>query len=101
MLGTMRTGPDLTNIGLRQPSVSWQLLHLYDPRIPSKGSIMPPFRFLFEKRKQGPKPSPDALVLPPEAAIEPGYEIVPKPEAKALVQYLLSLRANAPLPEAR
>ncbi len=101
MLGTMRTGPDLTNIGLRQASASWHFLHLYDPRIPSKGSIMPPFRFLFEKRKIHGRPSPDALVLPPDQAVEPGYEIVPKPEAKALVQYLLSLKANAPLPEAQ
>jgi cytochrome c oxidase cbb3-type subunit 2 len=100
MLGTMRTGPDLANIGVRQTSVEWHLLHLYDPQITSKGSIMPPFRFLFEKRKIGAKPSPDALALPREFAPEPGYEIVPKPEAKALVQYLLSLKANVPLPEA-
>jgi cytochrome c oxidase cbb3-type subunit II len=101
MLGTMRTGPDLTNIGLRQTSAAWHLLHLYNPRIVSKGSIMPPFPFLFEKKKIGSRPSPDALNLPPEFALEPGYEIVPRPEANALVQYLLSLKANAPLPEAR
>jgi cytochrome c oxidase cbb3-type subunit II len=101
LLGTMRTGPDLSNIGSRQASAAWQLLHLYDPRITSKGSIMPPFRFLFEKRKIVGKPSPAALVLPEGSAPEPGYEIVPKPEALALVQYLLSLKANAPLPEAR
>jgi cytochrome c oxidase cbb3-type subunit II len=101
MLGTMRTGPDLTNIGLRQSSSEWHLLHLYDPQITSRRSIMPPFRFLFEKRKIGEKPSPEALKLPKEFALEPGYELVPKPEAKALVQYLLSLRANAPLPEAK
>ena len=101
MLGTMRTGPDLTNIGLRQSSAAWQYLHLYNPRIPSKGSIMPPFRFLFEKRKIRGQPSPDALVLPREEAPAPGYEVVPKPEAKALVAYLLSLKANAPLPEAQ
>lgn len=35
MLGTMRTGPDLTNIGLRQSDTSWHLLHLYNPRITS------------------------------------------------------------------
>ena len=101
MLGTMRTGPDLTNIGLRQTSAAWHLLHLYNPRIVSKGSIMPPFPFLFEKKKIGSRLSPDALKLPPEFALEPGYEIVPRPEARALVQYLLSLKANAPLPEAK
>jgi cytochrome c oxidase cbb3-type subunit II len=101
MLGTMRTGPDLTNIGLRQSSVEWHLSHLYNPQITSKGSIMPPFPFLFEKRKIGARPSPDALKLAGKFAPEPGYEIVPKPEVKALVQYLLSLKANAPLPEAK
>ena len=101
MLGTMRTGPDLANIGLRQTSAAWHLLHLYNPRIVSKGSIMPPFPFLFEKKKIGSRPSPDALKLPPEFALELGYEIVPRPEARALVQYLLSLKANAPLPEAK
>lgn len=101
MLGTMRTGPDLANIGVRQTSVLWHLQHLYNPQVTSKGSIMPPFPFLFEKRKVGDAPSPDALALPKEFAPEPGFEIVPKQEAKVLVQYLLSLKANAPLPEAK
>lgn len=101
MLGTMRTGPDLANIGVRQTSAEWHATHLYNPRIPSKGSIMPPFPFLFEKRKIGSHPSADALKLSGEFAPEPGYEIVPKPEGKALIQYLLSLKANTPLPEAK
>ena len=99
MLGTMRTGPDLSNIGMRQTSVMWHMQHLYTPVVTSKGSIMPPFRFLFEKHKIVKQPSPDAVQLPPAYAPEPGYEIVPKPEAKALVQYLRSLDASAPLPE--
>ena len=101
MLGTMRTGPDLSNIGMRQTSVMWHMQHLYTPVVTSKGSIMPPFRFLFEKHKIVKQPSPDAVQLPPAYAPEPGYEIVPKPEAKALVQYLLSLKASAPLPETK
>ena len=32
LLGSERTGPDLTNIGARQSSKDWQLLHLYQPR---------------------------------------------------------------------
>jgi cytochrome c oxidase cbb3-type subunit 2 len=48
LLGTMRTGPDLANIGVRQPSENWHALHLYNPQLTSAGSIMPPFRFLFE-----------------------------------------------------
>ena len=58
---------------------------------------MPPYRFLFEQRKIKDRPSPEALVLPGELAPPPGYEIIPRPEALALVAYLTSLRADAPL----
>jgi cytochrome c oxidase cbb3-type subunit II len=100
LLGTMRTGPDLTNIGQRQPSVDWHMNHLYDPQSTSRGSIMPPYRYLFERRRIGDQPSPDALNLTGEFAPPPGYEIVPTAEARALVAYLLSLKSDAPLPEA-
>jgi cytochrome c oxidase cbb3-type subunit II len=63
LLGSMRTGPDLINAGARQPSRQWQLLHLYDPRFTSPGSLMPPFRFMFERRRIVGEPSPDALDL--------------------------------------
>jgi cytochrome c oxidase cbb3-type subunit 2 len=100
MLGTMRTGPDVTNIGLRQASAEWHLAHLYDPQITSPGSIMPPYRYMFELRPVGASPSPDALKLTDKFAPAAGYEVVPKPEALALVAYLLSLRADTELPEA-
>ncbi len=95
-LGSLRAGPDLANAGARADA-SWQLLHLYAPKSVVKGSTMPPFRYLFELRKIGAAPSPDALKLPPEFAPPVGYEVVPKPEARKLAAYLLSLRANAPL----
>jgi cbb3-type cytochrome oxidase cytochrome c subunit len=97
MLGSQRIGPDLANAGVRLPDPKWHLLHLYAPRTQVKGSMMPPYRFLFEKRRIERVPSADALVLPPELAPESGFEVVPKPEAKALVGYLTSLRADAPL----
>jgi cbb3-type cytochrome oxidase cytochrome c subunit len=99
MPGTQRVGPDLANVGLRMPDANWQLMHLYAPRSQVKDSPMPRYQFLFEKRKIGNEPRPDALQLSKEFAPE-GYEIVPKPEAKALVAYLLSLRVDAPLYEA-
>jgi hypothetical protein len=52
---------------------------------------------LFEVRKIRREPSPDALKLPPEFAPPAEYEVVPKPEARELAAYLLSLRANVPL----
>jgi cytochrome c oxidase cbb3-type subunit 2 len=95
-LGSLRAGPDLANAGARADA-NWQLLHLYAPKNVVKGSTMPPFRHLFEVRKIGREPSPDALKLPPEFAPPVGYEVVPKPEARELAAYLSSLRANAPL----
>src|SRR6185437_10050980 len=47
LMGTERTGPDLTNVGLRQPSAVWNLTHLYNPRILVKESIMPAYPWLF------------------------------------------------------
>jgi cbb3-type cytochrome oxidase cytochrome c subunit len=99
-LGAQRLGPDLANVGLRQPDANWHLLHLYAPSGNVAGSTMPPYRFLFEQRKIGRHPSPDALPLTGSLAPKPGYEIVPTEQAVALVAYLRSLRADAPLYEA-
>jgi cytochrome c oxidase cbb3-type subunit 2 len=99
-LGTMRTGPDLTNIGARQPSAMWHHQHLYQPTVVSPGSIMPSYRYLYRLRKIEGQRSANAIdLLPPDTAPD-GYEIVPTYEAEALVAYLLSLNRNYPLPEA-
>jgi cytochrome c oxidase cbb3-type subunit 2 len=97
MPGQQRIGPDLANVGLRLPDLNWHLRHLYAPRLLAKESTMPPYRFLFQKRKIEQNPSPEALVLPKEFAPESGYEVVPTHEAIALAAYLTSLRADAPL----
>jgi cbb3-type cytochrome oxidase cytochrome c subunit len=99
-LGSLRAGPDLANVGGRLPDMNWQLLHLYAPKSVVKNSMMPPFRFLFEVRKIGNAPSPDALSLPKEFAPAAGYEVVPKPEARQLAAYLSSLHADVPLYDA-
>jgi cbb3-type cytochrome oxidase cytochrome c subunit len=99
-LGGIRVGPDLSNIGVRAPDVNWQLMHLYAPQSVTRDSGMPSFKFLFEVRKIGATPSPDALNLPKEFAPADGYEVVPTLQARELVAYLLSLRENEPLYEA-
>jgi cytochrome c oxidase cbb3-type subunit II len=99
LLGTMRTGPDLWNIGSRQPSEAWHYLHLYDPELTSPGSLMPKFRFLFERVRRddrAEKPA-DALELPEGMASEDVW-VVPNDDARALVRYLLSLDHTYPLP---
>lgn len=100
LLGAQRLGPDLGNVGLRQPDMNWHLNHLYAPGSTVKGSTMPAYRFLFEKRPVGQHPSGLALKLPAEFAPPAGYEIVPTDGAIALAAYLTSLRADAALYEA-
>jgi cytochrome c oxidase cbb3-type subunit 2 len=99
-LGGLRAGPDLANIGLRSPDANWHLLHLYAPRSVNTDSKMPSFRYLFTVQKIGAAPSPDALNLPAAFAPPAGFEVVPKPEARQLAAYLLSLRANVPVYDA-
>jgi len=98
LLGTMRTGPDLANIGVRQPSESWHVLHLYDPQITSPGSTMPPFGFLFERLPLQVEVPYDALQFPPDWQ-DPETVVIPTGEAKALVAYLKSLDASYAVPE--
>ncbi len=93
LLGSQRVGPDLANVGARRDE-TWNLLHLYNPRVEVKKSTMPPFRFLFEQRKIRGTPSPDALKVD---SVPAGFEIVPTTEAKALVAYLASQRVVTPL----
>ena len=95
--GNQRIGPDLSNVGVRQPDPGWHLRHLYAPASVVPGSTMPPYPFLFEKKKVGRVPSPSALPLSGIATVEDGYEVIPKPEALALAEYLVSLQAYAPL----
>ena len=97
MPGSQRIGPDLANVGLRLPDPNWHLRHLFMPRVEVKGSTMPLYPFLFETRKIGSVPAPNAIVLSGPAAPPAGYEVIPKPEAQALVAYLLSLRSDASL----
>ncbi len=97
LLGTMRTGPDLMNIGVRQTSVEWHMIHLYNPRLVVEGSIMPPYPWLFELKRSVP---PAEYVLPlPDGSVPEGYVVVARPEAVALVQYLLSLDKSYPAPQ--
>jgi cytochrome c oxidase cbb3-type subunit 2 len=102
MLGSQRVGPDLANVGLRQGTDTngiALLKRLYDPQSVMPGSVMPPYRFLFTKRKSkaGEQPSAEALNLGAKAI--PGYEVIPTDNALALVAYLQSLRSDGVLYE--
>lgn len=96
LAGSLRTGPDLANIGVRAPERfaapwkftstntlaelrAWHFKHLNDPRSVAPGSTMPAYRFLFDTRTTG---------------------TVPTRDAEALVAYLMSLRQDVSLPNA-
>jgi len=98
-LGNNRTGADLTNVAQRYPDAGALYRYLYDPTAANTHSSMPAYRFLFVTHKIGGQPSAEALVLNGSDAPPAGYEILPTPEAKALVAYLLSLKNAYDLPE--
>ncbi len=105
-IGISRIGPDLSNLGLRVSKVyapeegvspeTWLYRHLYNPRWKPlrRLSTCPSFRFLFEDRKAAGNAYEDSLPF----AAEDGAEIVPGPDARALVSYLLSLKKDQPVP---
>lgn len=91
LMGTERTGPDLTNIGLRQPSKEWNLVHLYNPRIVVKESVMPAYSWLFEIKEQPAKN--DVVVNVPDAFLYGRKgKVVATAKALQLVAYLESLK---------
>lgn len=93
-LGTMRTGPDLFNVGARLPSKGWQLTHLYDPRAVIPESIMPSYPYLFKVKEQ---PDPDDVVVTLPKSLRPdGKVVVASQDALDLAAYLLSLDHTYP-----
>jgi cytochrome c oxidase cbb3-type subunit 2 len=93
LLGSQRTGPDLSNVGVRQPSSVWQYIHLYNPRAVVPESIMPAFDWMFKVVDRA-APGMTAVPLPKAYAPAQGV-VVPDRQAEALVAYLLSLKQPA------
>ncbi len=97
-LGNARIGPDLSNVGYRYTADEFHL-HLYKPQAVHATSLMPPFSHLYEVRKIRGQRSADALALTGEHDPGPGMEVVPTETARALVDYLTTLKKDSPLPE--
>lgn len=97
LMGTERTGPDLTDVGNRQPSSDWNLVHLFNPRIVVKESIMPAYPWLFTIQKETTKK--DVVVTIPKEYLN-GKEgkVVATEDARYLLAYLQSLK-QAALPD--
>jgi cytochrome c oxidase cbb3-type subunit II len=96
LMGTERTGPDLTNVGFRQPSKDWNLMHLFNPRSVVAQSIMPSYEWLFEIKET---PSKNDVVVSMPTSFLNGKigKVVATKKALQLLAYIQSLK-QAPLP---
>ena len=104
LIGNLRIGPDLMTIGDRQPDANWHHQLLYNPESAFDGhAIKPGYPFLYKVQKIDREPSPNAVVFEAGSKYAPdeGYEVVPTKRAAALVAYLLSLKLDYSLPEAK
>ncbi len=95
LLGTMRTGPDLFNIGARQPSADWHLGHLYQPRAYAQGSVMPSYPYLFDL-KDAAEPG-DRVVVLPSGYNPAGKVVVATADVLDLLAYLHGLDHSYPV----
>lgn len=91
LMGTERTGPDLTDVGNRQPSKDWNLVHLFNPRAVVKESIMPAFSWLFTIKKQ-PAKSDVVVSVPKEYMNGEEGKVVATKDVLYLIAYLQSLK---------
>lgn len=95
LLGSERTGPDLTNVGKRQPSLEWHLIHLYNPRIVVSESVMAPYPWLFKEVWKA--QSTDIKVNVPKKFLRDTSKIVVATDKVLnLVAYLQSLKQVDP-----
>jgi cytochrome c oxidase cbb3-type subunit II len=97
LMGTGRTGPDLTDVGNRQPSLDWNLMHLFQPRSVVSQSIMPSYEWLFEIKEN---PAKTDVIVPIPAQFLHGQKgkVVASKKALQLVAYIQSLK-QMPLPD--
>jgi cbb3-type cytochrome oxidase cytochrome c subunit len=82
-------------------STAWHHRHLYSPRSVTPESIMPAYRFLYDKRPISGQPSADALKLTGKDALPEGWEVIPTYDASCLVAFLISSNQSHPLNEAK
>jgi cytochrome c oxidase cbb3-type subunit II len=87
LLGTMRTGPDLANVGSRRYSEAWHHNHMMNPRAVNSWSVMPSFAFLYQREKViGGVKSDKALRLGREWTMNPGHRWKPTDTEWAAIQ---------------
>lgn len=97
LMGTERTGPDLTDVGNRQSSQDWNLMHLYQPRSVVPQSIMPSYKWLFVI-KANPSKNDVVVSMPNQFLNGETGKVVATKKALQLVAYIQSLK-QTPLPQ--
>jgi cytochrome c oxidase cbb3-type subunit 2 len=97
-LGSQRTGPDLSDVGSRQVSADWHLIHLFNPRAVVAASVMPAFPWLFGVAQQ-PTPTDRSVTVQPPHAPAQGT-VVASQDALDLIEYLLALKQPLPAADA-
>jgi len=91
VMSTERTGPDLTSIGTRQPSIDWHLLHLYIPMIVVNQSIMPGYPWMLVVKKD-PLKGDVTVTVPAKYLKGLTGKVIATKEALQLVAYLQTLK---------
>ncbi|MDD2552076.1 MAG: cbb3-type cytochrome c oxidase subunit II [Dysgonamonadaceae bacterium] len=86
VLGTARLGPDLANVGKLRNNEMWNYIHLYEPRIVVKKSIMPSYKWLFKSTNE--VEEAHTIVTIPESYKPAGEYIIPTQEGDDLIAYL-------------
>ncbi|WP_343643786.1 cytochrome c [Chryseobacterium sp.] len=91
LMGTERTGPDLTSVGSRQPSPEWHYSHLFNPRSVVSESIMPSYKWMFLVKDEL-DPGDIEVNIPNDFKKGIKGKIIASKDARDLIAYLLSLK---------
>ncbi len=98
MIGQRRIGPDLANAGYRFASADDVHVFLFAPKAVHHWTKHPKYPSLYDEVAVESVVRVDALKLPASVGVPEGQQIVPNSDAKALAEYLLSLKRDLPLP---
>jgi cytochrome c oxidase cbb3-type subunit 2 len=90
LLGSERSGPDLTDVGNRRGD-TWNYIHLFNPRAVEPHSIMPAYPWLFKLKKTSDK-NDVVVAVPKEFLTDTSYKVVATQRAQYLVKYLMTLK---------
>lgn len=97
-LGIQRNGPDLANAGWRFSDRKKLHQMLYAPQSLNDWSTMPAYEHLYKVQLVQGERSDKALDLPEGFGPGARYEVVPTSDAEDLVDYILSLKKDFPVP---